>query len=115
MSKKAGLVIAGIVTSIVMVLVLGFAGGAGWFNQIASAASAGDSPATGVASVSADPADAAALQAQLRDYEAALRQANTQLQTAYDQIAVLQSQGRFSDEHEENEHEGRFFNAFEDD
>lgn len=115
MSKKTGMVIAGVITSIVMVLVLGIAGGAGWFSQLASAASAGDPPATATVRVSGDPADAAGLQAQLRDYEAALQQANSQLQAAYDEIAVLQAQGRFSGEHEENEHEGGFFNAFEDD
>ncbi|MFN2292483.1 MAG: hypothetical protein ACK2UC_14925 [Anaerolineae bacterium] len=115
MSKKAALVIAGVITSIAMVLVLGLAGGASWFNQLASAAKAVDPSVTGMVSVSADPADVAAMQAQLSAYEAALQQANTQLQAAYNEIAVLQAQGRFSGEQEENEHEGGFFNAFEDD
>jgi len=115
MSKKAGLIIAGAITSIVMVLVLGLAGGASWFNQPASAAGDADPAAAATTAVCADPADVAALQAQLVDYQAALQQANTQLQAAYNEIAGLQAQGRFSGEHEENEHAGRFFNAFEDD
>jgi len=115
MSKKAAFIIAGVITSIVMVLVLGLAGGATWFNQPASAAGSGDPPATATAPVYADPADVAALQAQLADYEAALQQADTQLQAAYDEIAGLQAQGRFSGEHEKNEHAGRVFNPFDDD
>ena len=109
MSKQAAFIIAGVITSIAVVLVLGLAGGATWFNQPASAASNED-PA-----VCANPADVTALQAQLDDYQAALQQANTQLQAAYDEIATLQTQGRFSGEHEENEHEGGFFNPFDDD
>lgn len=115
MSKKIALLIAGVITSIVMVLALGMAGGASWFNQGASAAGDGDSPAAATTTVSVSPADVAALQVQLADYQAALEQANTQLQAAYDEIAELQAQGRFSHEHEENEHEGRFFNSFDDD
>jgi Tfp pilus assembly protein FimV len=115
MSKKAALIIAGVITSIVMVIVLGVAGGAGWFNQRASAASTEDPTATAPAAVCADPADVATLQAQLSDYQAALQQANTQLQSAYDEIAALQTQGRFQGEREEDEHGGRFFNPFDDD
>jgi hypothetical protein len=115
MSKKAALIIAGAITSIVMVLVLGLAGGASWFNQFASAAGTEDPPATATSAVCADPADVAALQAQLIDYQTALQQANTQLQAAYSEIAGLQAQGGGSGEHEENEHAGRFFNSFEDD
>jgi len=115
MSKKAAFIVAGITTSIVMVLVLGVAGGAHWFNQPASAASTEDPAATAPAAVCANPADVATLQAQLIDYEAALQQANTQLQAAYDEIAALQTQGRFWGEHEEDEYSGRFFNPFDDD
>ena len=115
MSKKAALIIAGVITSIVMVLVLGVAGGAKWFNQSGSAAGTADPAATASTAVCADPADVATLQAQLGDYQAALQQANTQLQAAYDEIAVLQTQGRFSGEHEEGEQYGRFFNPFDDD
>jgi hypothetical protein len=115
MSKRAAFIIAGVITSVVMVLVLGLAGGANWFNQFASAAGTEDPAATVSAAVCANPADVVALQAQLVDYQAALQQANTQLQAAYDEIAALQTQGRFSVEHEENEHSGRFFNPFEDD
>lgn len=115
MSKKAALIVAGVITSIVVVLMLGLAGGAEWFNQSASAASAEDPAPTASTAVCADPADVATLQAQLVDYQAALQQANTQLQAAYDEIAALQTQGRFSGEHEEAEHSGRFFNPFDDD
>ena len=115
MSKKAAFIIAGVITSIVMVLVLGLAGGASWFDQHASAAGAEDPAATATAAVYVNPADVAALQAQVNDYQAALQEANTQLQAAYDEIAVLQTQGRFSGEHEESEHGGSFFNSFDDD
>jgi Tfp pilus assembly protein FimV len=118
MSKKAALIIAGLLTSVVMVLVFGLAGGASWFNQPATAAGTEDPAATAPAAVSANAADVAALQAQLLDYQAALQQANTQLQAAYDEIATLQAQGRFAGEredHEWNEHEGGFFGTFEDD
>jgi len=125
MSKKAAFIIAGVITSIVMVLVLGVAGGAHWFDQQASAASAEDPSTTATSAGYVNPADVAALQVQLADYQAALQEANTQLQAAYDQIAVLQTQGRFSGEHESGEHESgeheedehgdRFSNPFEDD
>lgn len=111
MSKRTAFIIAGVVTSIVMVLVLGVAGGTNWFGQRASAASTGDTTAAG----SANPADVAALQAQLNDYQTALQQANAQLQAAYDEIAALQAQGRFSREREEYEQSGRFFNPFDND
>jgi hypothetical protein len=115
MSKMTALVIAGVITSVVIVLVLGLAGGRSWFNQSTSVASS-EEPVTGASSVEcADPAEVTILQAQLTEYQAALQQANTQLQDAYDEIARLQTQGRFADEHEENEHEGGFFNLFEDD
>lgn len=113
MSKKATLIIAGVVTSVVMVLVLGLAGGASWFSPVTSAAdsqTATTSTAAASDAVCVNPQDAAALQAQLNDYQAALQQANTQLQAAYNEIAQLQAQGRFSGEHEE--HEGTFFNPF---
>jgi len=115
MSKKVAFIIAGVITSIVMVLVLGLAGGADWFNQPASAASAEDLPATATSAACANPADVTTLQAQLNDYQATLQQANTQLQAAYDEIARLQTQGRFLGEHEEHEHEGNFINPFDDD
>jgi hypothetical protein len=115
MSKKAILIVAGAITSIAVVLVLGLAGGAAWFNGTASAAGTGDPAATAPSAVCVNPADVAALQAQLNDYQAALQQANTELQAAYDEIAGLQTGGRFFDEREENEHEGGFFNSFEDD
>ena len=115
MSKKAALIIAGAITSIVMVLVLGLAGGANWFNTNASAAGTTDATATTTDTACVNPADVAALQAQLNDYQTALQQANTQLQDAYNEIAGLQAQGRFSGEQEENEHEGRFFNPFSND
>jgi Tfp pilus assembly protein FimV len=115
MPKQAILIIAGVITSIAVVLVLGLAGGAIWFNQPASAAGSGDPTATATAALCASPADVTTLQAQLNDYQAALQQANTQLQVAYDEIARLQTQGRFSGEHEENEHEGESFNPFGDD
>jgi Tfp pilus assembly protein FimV len=115
MSKKAAFLIAGVITSLVIVLVVGMAGGANWFSQPTSAAGTGDPAATAPAAVCANPADVATLQAQLVDYQAALQQANTQLQAAYDEIAALQAQGGFSGEHEGNEHEGRFFNPFGDD
>jgi Tfp pilus assembly protein FimV len=114
MSKKAAFIVAGVITSIVMVLVFGVAGGANWFNQPASAASTEDPAATAPAAACADPADVATLQAQLIDYQTALQQADTQLQAAYDEIAALQTQGRFLGEHEENEHSGGFFNPFDD-
>jgi hypothetical protein len=112
MSKKAVLIIAGVITSIVMVLVLTLVGGVSWFNRTASAAGTGNPQAAATATVNANPADVAALQAQLADYQAALQQANAQLQAAYNEIAVLQAQGRFAGEHEGNEGEGRFFNPF---
>jgi uncharacterized membrane protein len=112
MSKKAAWIIAGAITSIAMVLVFGLAGGVTWFSQNAPASGAGDPPAAATATVSVSPADVTALQAQLADYQAALQQANTQLQAAYDEIAVLQTQGRVSGEYEGNEREGRFFNPF---
>ena len=115
MSKKAAFIVAGIVTSIVMVLVLGVAGGAHWFNQLASAASTEDPASAASVAVCADPADVTTLQAQLVDYQAALQQANTQLQAAYDEIAALQTQGRFRGEYEGDEQGGRFFNPFDDD
>ena len=115
MSQKAALIIAGVITSIVIVLVLGLAGGANWFNQPASAAGAVAPSASATSPVCANPADVTVFQAQLSDYQAALQQANTQLQAAYDEIARLQTQGRFWVEHEENEREGGFFNPFDDD
>ena len=115
MSKRAALIIAGVITSMVMVLMLGLARGANGFNQLASAAGAETPPATATAAAYASPADVATLQAQVNDYRAALKQANTLLQAAYDEIARLQTQGRFSGEYEENEHGSTFFNGFEDD
>jgi uncharacterized protein HemX len=114
-TKKGAFLIAGVITSIVMMLVLGVAGGASWFSRKAAAASTEDLPAVETAVVCANPADVAALQAQLNDYQAALQQANTQLQAAYDEIASLQTQRRFSGEHEDNEHGSRFFRGFGDD
>jgi hypothetical protein len=111
-SKKAAFIIAGVITSIVMVLTLGLIGGANWFNQPASAAGAEAPATTTTSALCANPADVTTLQTQLDDYQAALQQANTQLQAAYDEIARLQTQGRFLGEHEENEHEGGFFNPF---
>jgi hypothetical protein len=119
MSRKTALIIAGVITSVVMVLVVAVAGGASWFSQRASAASSGDPASISSAALSENPADVAALQAELLDYQAALQQANTQLQAAYDEIAALQTQGRFPGEREEYEHEyeqsGRFFSPFEED
>jgi Tfp pilus assembly protein FimV len=112
MSRKSAFFIAGIVTTIVMVLVLGVAGIANRFNQVAAAASTGNPPAAAPAAVCANPADVATLQGQLNDYQAALQQANAQLQAAYNEIAALQTQGGFSGEHEGNEHNGTFFNPF---
>jgi Tfp pilus assembly protein FimV len=112
MSKKAALIIAGVITSVAMVLVLGLAGRANWFNQPASAAGTQDPSATAAPAVCANPADVATLQAQLADYQAALQQANAQLQAAYNEIAGLQTQGRFSGGDQENEREGRFFSPF---
>ncbi len=109
MSKKAAFLIAGVITSILMALVLGVAGGSVWFHQPASAAGTGDADAAASAIVCATPADVITLQAQLVDYQTALQQANMQLQAAYDEIAALQTQGRFWGEHEENEYDGRFF------
>ena len=113
-SKKVAFIIAGVITSIVMVLVLGLAGGANWFNQLASAAGTEAPPATATAADCANPADVATLQALVNDYQAALQQANAQLQDAYDEIAGLQTQGRLSGEHEEDEHGGTDFDAFDD-
>ena len=113
MSKRVALIIAGVITSIVLVLVLGIAGGASWFGPVTSAANTQSASTTAVNdAVCVAPADVAALQAQLTDYQAALQQANTQLQAAYNEIAGLQAQGRFSGEREDNEGEGRFFNPF---
>lgn len=113
MSKKATFLIAGIVTSLVVVLVFGVVGGASRLNQPASAAGNTD-PTTGTAApVCANPADVAALQAQLNDYQNALQQANAQLQAAYSEIAALQGQGGSSGEHEQNEH-GGFLSPFPD-
>lgn len=121
MSRRAAVIIAGVITSIVMVLALGLTGGVNWFNRPASATSAEASAASAEASVTtatttqcANPEDLTTLQTQLNDYQAALQQANTQLQDAYDEIARLQAQGRFMGEHEENEHEGGFFHLFDD-
>jgi peptidoglycan hydrolase CwlO-like protein len=115
MSKKAAFLIAGIVTSIVMVLVVGVAYGAIRFNQPAAAAATQDPPATATSAVCANPADVTALQAQLSDYQAALQQANTQLQAAYDEITALQSQGTYSRGYDGEEHSGRYTNPFGDD
>jgi Tfp pilus assembly protein FimV len=115
MSKKAAFIIAGIITSIVMVVVLGLAGGANWFNQRASAAGTENPPAAATGAVCATPADEATLQAQVSDYQAALQEANAQLQAAYDEIAALQTQGRFSGEQAENEQRDRSFNPSGDD
>jgi hypothetical protein len=124
MSRKAVVIIAGVITSIVMVLALGLTGSANWFNRPASATSAEASAASAEASVTtattattaqcANPEDLTALQTQLNDYQVALQQANTQLQAAYDEIARLQTQGRFMGEHEDNENEGEFFHLFDD-
>jgi Tfp pilus assembly protein FimV len=109
-NRKAAFFSAGIITSIVMVLVLGLAGGASRLNQVASAAGTAGTQTTASSTVCANPADVATLQAQLNDYQTALQQANAQLQAAYNEISGLQSQGRFPGEHENNEHEG--FNPF---
>jgi hypothetical protein len=112
MSKKVAFLIAGIVTSLVIVLVLGVAGGANRFSPPASAANTGDPATATSAQQCANPADVATLQAQLNDYQAALQQANAQLQAAYNEITVLQAQGGSSGENEQNEHDGRFFSPF---
>ena len=52
MSKRATFVIAGVITALVIVLVFGLAGGATWFNQSASAAGSGASPAVATAPAS---------------------------------------------------------------
>jgi hypothetical protein len=103
MSKKPAFFIAGVITFIVLVLVLGVAAVANRFNQVASAAGPATPPAAAAAAGCVNPADVATLQAQLNDYQAALQQANAQLQSAYNEIAGLQTQGRFSGEHEGNE------------
>jgi Tfp pilus assembly protein FimV len=103
-TKRGAFLIAGVITATVMVLVLGVASRAGWFSQRASAAGTADPPAAATDVVCVDPVDLAALQAQVKDYQAALQQANTQLQAAYDEIAALQTQRRFSGEREGNEH-----------
>jgi len=115
MSRKAALIVAGVITSMVMVLGFGMAGGAHWFDQQVSTANAEDPSATAISAAYVNPADVAALQAQVNDYRAALQEANAQLQAAYDEIAALQAQGRFLGEHEENEHSGRFFSPFDND
>jgi hypothetical protein len=109
MSRKAAVIIAGGVTTVVMVLVFGLGGFATRLNGPSSAASSNDPQGT-AAAVCANPSDVAALQSELKDYQSALQQANTQLQAAYDEITRLQSQGRFSGENEQNE--GGFFNPF---
>jgi uncharacterized protein HemX len=114
MSKKVAFIIAGVITSIVMVLALGLTGSANWLNRPASAASAEASVTTATTTQCTNPEDLTTLQTQLNDYQVALQEANTQLQAAYDEIARLQTQGRFMGEHEENEHEGGFFHLFDD-
>jgi len=115
MSKRAAFAIAGVITSAVVVIVLGLAGSASWSNQSTSTGGTEVVPATATATVYASPADMAALQAQVADYQAALQQANAQLQAAYDEIARLQAQGRYWGEQEENEPGSRFFRGAEDD
>jgi Tfp pilus assembly protein FimV len=113
-TKRGALLLAGVITSVVLVLVLGVASRAGWFSQRASAASVEDPQATATDVVCVDPANLAALQAQLQDYQTALQQANAQLQAAYDQIAALQTRGRFSGEREGNEHGFGSYYGFDD-
>jgi uncharacterized protein HemX len=108
MSRKAAVIIAGGVTTIVMVLVLGLGGFATRLNRPSSAASS-NSP-QGTAAVCVNPSDVATLQSELKDYQSALQQANAQLQAAYQEIMNLQAQRRFGGENEENE--GGFFNPF---
>ena len=112
MSRTTALIIAGVVTAIALVLALGLAGGASLFNQPASAASADGVQTTAAGALCVNPSDVATLQGQLADYEAALQQANIQLQAAYNEIAALQGQGGFRGEHEGNERGGAFFNPF---
>jgi len=114
-TKRGAFLLAGVITSVVMVLVLGVASRAGWFSQRASAAGTEDPPAAAADVVCVDSADLAALQAQVQDYHAALQQANTQLQAAYDEIAALQTRGRFSGERESNEHGFGSYYGYDDD
>jgi uncharacterized protein HemX len=117
MSRKAIFFTAGIITSILLVLVFGLAGGANRLNQPVSASSPGSSAsstanpaATAGTQVCVNPADVTNLQAQLNQYQVALQQANAQLQAAYNQISALQAQqGRFRGGDDEN---GGFFNPF---
>jgi Tfp pilus assembly protein FimV len=114
-TKRAAFLLAGVITSAVLVLALGVASRAGWFSQPAAAAETTDPPAAATDVVCVDPADLAALQGQVKDYQAALQQANTQLQAAYDEIAALQTRGRFSGEREANEHGSGSYYGFDDD
>jgi Tfp pilus assembly protein FimV len=112
MSRKTLFFIAGIVTTIVMVLVLGVVSTAGRLNQPVAATSTADPAATPAAGqVCANPSDVANLQAQVQAYQTALQQANDQLQAAYQEIAALQSQGGFQRGGDDN---GGFFNPFGD-
>lgn len=115
MTKRGAFLLAGVITSIVMVLVLGVASRAGWFSQPASAAGTQDPPAAATDVVCVDPADLATLQAQVQDYQAALQQANAQLQAAYDRVAALQTRGRFSGEREGNKRGFGSYYGFDDD
>jgi uncharacterized protein YlxW (UPF0749 family) len=108
MSKKVALILAGLITALAVVFVLGASAIAGAPGQDAAV------PAT-TAGMTVSVSDEPALQAQLNDYQAALEQANTQLQDAYNQIAALQAQSGDEDEHEEREHGGGFFFPFGDD
>jgi len=114
-TKRVAFLLAGGITSVVMVLVLSVASRAGWFSQPASAAGTTDPPEAATDVVCVDPADLAALQAQVKDYQAALQQANAQLQAAYDQIAALQTRGRLSGEREGNEHGFGSYDGSDDD
>lgn len=116
MKTKMALIVAGAVTAFVIVLVIGMLGGAGWFAQSVSAASASD-PASVTGSTSTD---VATLQQEVATYQQELQQANTQLQAAYNEIATLQSElasgsgsnnRRFRGD-DQNEQQGGFFNPF---
>jgi uncharacterized protein HemX len=113
MSRKSAVIIAGSVTTIVMVLVLGLGGFAARLNRPSSAASSNSPQGTATSAVCVNPSDVATLQNEIKDYQSALQQANAQLQAAYDEITRLQNQRRFGGESEQNE--GGFFNPFDGD
>jgi ABC-type phosphate transport system substrate-binding protein len=88
MGRNKAMFISGLVTALLMMVVVGLAGSAGWFRSRSGEAA----PPSEAAIQTADPgaADSATLRQQVSEYRQQLSQAYTDLQTAYDQIGQLQ-------------------------